>query len=187
MKKEDCFKVRSVKDCFRKNLTPNKGRIITKRRKPSEHEMKIAKLLLRKFGGTINFLAGKGEMGLKTPDANWSGRLLEIKRAKGKSSADSQTRKALEQIKGNGVILLDISENTKSVIQIKQEIIHRIKRETSHKNKKDLNLNIIIIKNRRVIDILEITKKGGSLVLAQRGQVASTSILNIIPKLRCNI
>lgn len=151
--------VRSVKDFFRTDLTPNIGEITVEHRKPSNHEKKSAEFLLKKFGGIFKFLPGQGDIGLKTPDVNWSGILLEIKSAKGKSSVDSQIRKALQQVNNNGVILLDVSENKKSITQVKKEIINRIRRETDKKQIENLNLNIIIIKNNILLDVLEITKK----------------------------
>ncbi|MGI6423593.1 MAG: hypothetical protein ACOX0X_03205 [Candidatus Dojkabacteria bacterium] len=150
------IKVKSVKNTFRKRLTPGIGKIDKRQREPSKHEMSMAEVVIREFGGKIQFLAGKGDLGLKTPDALWSGIKLEIKSAKGKSSIDSQTRKGLQQIQGEGVIFLDISGSKKSIKEIRQETIHRTRRYLLSNQKG--NVNIIIVKNKKIIDVLEIKK-----------------------------
>ena len=150
------IEVRSVKDSFRKRLIPNVGDIDSRQREPSKHEMSMAEVAIKEFGGKIIFLKVDVQSGIKMPDALWSGVKLEIKSAKGRSSIDSQTRKGLQQIKGEGVILLDVSGSKKSIKEIQQETIHRTKRYLLSNQKG--NVNIIIVRNKKIIDVLEIKK-----------------------------
>ncbi|MGI6484272.1 MAG: hypothetical protein ACOX0R_01425 [Candidatus Dojkabacteria bacterium] len=150
------IEVRSIKNTFRKRLTPGVGDIDRRQRKPSKHEMSMAEVVVKEFGGKIKFLKVDVQSGIKMPDAIWSGIKLEIKTAKGRSSIDSQTRKGLQQIKGEGVILLDVSGNKKSIKEIKKEAIHRTRRYLL--NNQRGNVNIIIVRNKEVIDMLEIKK-----------------------------
>lgn len=153
----DCLiEVRSVKDSFRQRLTPGIGEIDSRQREPSKHEISMAEVVVKKFGGKIKFLKADVQSGIKMPDAMWSGIKLEIKSAKGKSSIDSQTRKGLQQIKGEGVILLDVSGSKKSIKEIRQEAIHRTRRYLLSNQKG--HVNIIIVRNKEVIDVLEIQK-----------------------------
>lgn len=150
------IEVRSVKNTFRKRLTPGIGNIDRRQREPSKHEMGMAEVVIKEFGGKIIFLKVDVQSGIKMPDALWSGVKLEIKSAKGRSSIDSQTRKGLQQIKGEGVILLDVSGSKKSIKEIQQETIHRTKRYLLSNQKG--NVNIIIVRNKKIIDVLEIKK-----------------------------
>lgn len=156
IKRKVLIKVRSIKNSFRKELTSTVGNIDVSQRKPSKHEMSMVKVVVEKFGGDIFFLQGKGDIGLKTPDAIWSSLKLEIKKATGKSSIDSQTRKGLQQINGDGIILLDVSNNKKSVREIRNNAIHRVKRYLL--SNPVGKVNIIIVKRKKVVDVLEIKK-----------------------------
>ncbi len=116
-------KIRSIKDNFRKDLIPNTGSIFVQERRPNPHEMDMAQWILKKFGGDITFLRENRDKALETPDAIWAGIELEIKKASGTSSVNNRTRKGIYQLNGNGILLLDISENQKNIEVLKQEAI----------------------------------------------------------------
>ena len=153
------IKVRSVKDTFRKRLTPGIGNIDRRQRKPSKHEMSMAEVVVREFGGKIKFLKEKRQEGIKMPDAIWSGIKLEIKEASGKSSINNRVRKGVEQVGERGIIFLDISKNKKNIKEIRTEAINRAKRSKTESKSKYFHINIIFFKKGKVLDVVEIKKR----------------------------
>ena len=153
------IEVRSIKNIFRKRLTPGIGNIDRRQRKPSKHEMSMAEIVVKEFGGKIIFLAERGREAIKTPDAIWSGIKLEIKRASGNSSVSNRVRKAISQLGEKGIILLDISRNKKGIEELKNEAIRRVRRSLVDNNLRNIHLQIIFMKNKRIMEILEIKKR----------------------------
>lgn len=159
IKKETLIKVRSVKNSFRKELISTVGDVDITNRKPSKHEMSMAEVVVKEFGGDILFLKEKRKECVKMPDALWSGVRLEIKRAFGNISVDNSVRKAVKQISGEGVILLDVSKNRKDIEKLKAEAINRVERSGNNSSLVEIHIQIIFVKRKRIVDVLEITKR----------------------------
>lgn len=153
-------KIRSIKDNFRKDLIPNTGSIFIQERKPNSHEMNMSEWILKEFGGDITFLRERGDEGIKTPDATWSGIELEIKKASGTSSVNNRVRTAVNQLSEKGIILLDISENEKNIEVLKQEATRRVVRSLVEDDVKIRHVYIIFMKKKQLMDILEIKERG---------------------------
>ena len=115
---------------FLGNATPGIG---TKTTEPSynegkhKHEIAIADELLKTFGG--NFVLPDDTGRTSTPDYYWDGNPWELKKASSKTSADSQTRLAINQFKARGGqknLILDCQGI--SAYNIEETVLHRIDR-----------------------------------------------------------
>lgn len=161
MKKKELFDktllVETVKDNFRTNLKPCIGEIVTKEKKPNTHESMVVNFLFRVIGGSFIFL--KESRRATQADVLWSGQSLEIKKASGKSSISNRLRKGIKQVGNSGIILLDVTDNQKTLIEIRKDIIHYTRRNVLEYKQNLFRLDIIIFKSNKIKDILRFKSK----------------------------
>lgn len=94
-----------------------------------KQEIAVAEFLHDKFGGDIELLTEASDLGVKTADFRWGGKLWELKTATTEKSADSAVRGAFRQIRENpGGIILDYGSNKISIKKLKEILLSRFKR-----------------------------------------------------------
>ena len=79
-------------------------------------------------------LAESNEIGQKTPDLIWNGRMLELKSISSIPAIDRQIHRAVKQIDKNGIIAIDISGQTEAAAQTLKEIEYRFPKRARGNN-----------------------------------------------------
>lgn len=113
-------------------------------------EVIFAKWLHGYFGGDIRLLNESEEEGVKRADYLWNGKLWDLKSTTTEKAANSAVRKGIKQINDNpgGIIL-----NYNNDIDL-QETIHVIEKRIKGSKPEDINFDIMIVKNGKVLIII---------------------------------
>ena len=93
-----------VKNEYEKAATPEQGSIkydTGYNTGKHQDEISVANLLYNTYGGNIRLLNEDNDIGVKTPDYNWRGKLWELKTTSTVNATDAAVRKAVKQIQDN--------------------------------------------------------------------------------------
>lgn len=114
------------------NAAQGEGKIIYSdgyNRGKHAQEISMAEYLHSTFGGNVELLNESPNVGEKTPDYNWNGKLWELKTITTEKAADSALRSAFKQIQANaGGVILDCGDNDISKTALNKVVMGRFRR-----------------------------------------------------------
>lgn len=91
------------------------------------HELHVAELLNKKYGGEIIIRKETNKRKIKTSDFFWRGQSWELKGVStSESSIDGQLRKALQQVKTFGGVILDFGNEEIELAEVERIVDKRI-------------------------------------------------------------
>ena len=146
----------SVIDKHRNNAIPGEGQFkIEEGRKFKNREEENAKLIHRELGGDLSIPKESNTPGAHNPDYNWNGKAWEEQepQAHTKNAIDSNVHEAIRQISDNpGGIILDIGDSKMPEDELKEIILHRLRRSSPY------DCEVMIIRNGEIEDIYHYRK-----------------------------
>ena len=136
-RKQEDSPVIDVTSEYKKNAKPGNGAIVFDRgydKETHQEEVRFSEWIHNTLGGDVYVLAESNEIGQKTPDLIWNGRMLELKSISSIPSIDRQIHRAVKQIDKNGIIAIDISGQTEDAAQTLKEIEYRFPKRARGNN-----------------------------------------------------
>ena len=148
-------KYKDVTKQYFEDATPNKGNIdFDKNYNKQKYKKEVSNALIihSTFGGDI-FLKREGCQKQMNSDYIRNDELWELKNISSLKALDSAIRKGLKQIQYfEGGIIIDIGKLNVSTNEIAEKIYNRLNRYKD----KDLSIDIIIIKEKKIIKVIRV-------------------------------